>query len=219
MPKINNFFLNLHSFKKKTFAEKEQILTGESICEEPSYVATRTSICAGTLMMTHPDSFIEVKCFDENKDSKTEEFNLNYHATLQNLRGMLFNVNEKGLANDLIYTTPTNYLIDGIKPKVYVMTKFFIYNCVNLDEFLKYKDFGIYLTQDNLDEIYREFIVSDLWLRNHMELFGFKKKKDGSYSTFKGYYSYDMYSKLVECSWGSSSPDILEPGYKLINKR
>lgn len=96
---------------------------------------------------------------------------------------MLFNVNEDGLANDLIYTTPTNYPITRIQP--------------------------------------RFDVESNLVINHYVELFGYKKSNDGSFSSG----SIEILPKTIYDNLSSIScfengrPSKKEPGYSLIKKR
>lgn len=186
------------------------------------YVATRKDVCAGRLLQTLGMSY---EIFDENHNEVTGEklaeqgINLSVSCGLI-CRGMLFNVNDNGLANDLIYTTPTNYLIEGINPKVNVPSDFIISNYVELEELLKYLKYGVDLTQNDLNQIYRKLITHNKWLKHHKELFGWKKVDigyDGSGTQIIPMSIYDNLSNISCCKNGT--PYREEPGYKLIKKR
>ena len=85
------------------------------------YVAKRKDVCAGELLK--PENVTIKAYYSFNNEVSKEELakqgigNINAYGGLV-CRGMLFNVNENGLANDLIYTTPTNYPINGINLKL-----------------------------------------------------------------------------------------------------
>lgn len=190
----------------------------------PKYVATRKDICAGKLIRTDGVSF---KVFDSNNNEVSQKqlaeqgINITFFSGLV-CRGMLFNVNEDGLANDLIYTTPTNYPIRGIEPKTNVDSEFIIDNYVELEELLKYLKYGVDLTQRDLNQIYRKLITHKWWLEHHRELFGWKKLDNGM-----GYCNgetetipmkiYDNLSS-ISCT-KNGKPYREEPGYVYIMKR
>ncbi len=158
------------------------------------YVTTRKDVCAGELLKTSG-----LIC-----------------------RGMLLNVNEDGLANDLIYTTPTNYPIKDKEPKINVESEFVIDNYVELEELLKYLKYGIDLTQNDLHQIYRKLITHRWWLEHHIELFGFKKIGNGMGYGSGGIETIPMeiYDNLSSIScYKNGKPYKEEPGYSLIKKR
>lgn len=187
------------------------------------YVATRKDICAGQLIKNIGISY---KIFDASNNEVNEEDlakqgikNFSISAGII-CRGMLFNVNEKGLANDLIYTTPTNYPIEGVQPKENVESEFIINNYVELEELLKYLKYGEDLTQNDLNQIYKKLITHKWWLEHHMELFGWKKMSigygSGGIQTVPKSI-YDNLSSISCCKNGK--PYKEEPGYSLIKKR
>lgn len=142
-------------------------------------------------------------------------------------RGMLFNINDDGLANDLIYTTPTGYPIQNIEPKIEVESEFIIQNYVELEELLKYLNYGIDLTQNDLDQIFRKFITHNWWLKHHMELFGWRKFYRQNTGEFSAYVSggtqvisKSIYHNLYNISiYRNGKPHKEEPCYSLIKKR
>lgn len=187
------------------------------------YVATRRDVCAGQLLKTDIISF---KMFDnDNNEINKEQLakqGINFSAFGGLVcRGMLFNVNEDGLANDLIYTTPTKYPIRDKNPEIETESQFVIDCYVELEELLKYLKYGVDLTQNDLNQIYRKFIVHKWWLEHHIELFGWKKLGPGSYCS-GGIQTIPMeiYNNLssVNC-YRKGKPHREEPGYSLIKKK
>ncbi len=128
------------------------------------YVATRKDICGGQLLKTGDMSF-KIVDSNDNEVSKQELAeqgitNISFFGGLV-CRGMLFNVNDVGLANDLIYTTPTNYPINGKQPKVDIESQFVIDHYVELEELLKYLKYGVDLTQNDLNQMHRKLIANN----------------------------------------------------------
>ncbi len=132
-------------------------------------------------------------------------------------RAMLFQIDKEGLANDLIYTTPTNYPIDSN-----LDNDFFIKKYVALDELLRYLQYEENLTQKDLLVIYKKLIANNRWISHHLELFGYNKLCGG--------YGYacdesevipnDIYCKLEYISnLKNTRPKHYEPNYFLIRKR
>lgn len=118
------------------------------------YVASRKDICAGRLTKHINESFNICDEFGReiSNEQLAENGICNLHISRQIIyRGMLFNVNENGLANDLIYTTPTNYQIEGIEPKIEGESELVIDKYVELEELLKYLNYDEDLTQKDLD--------------------------------------------------------------------
>ena len=187
------------------------------------YVARRKDVCAGELLKICEMS---INVYDGNNkvsEKQLEEQGINLSVSGGLIcRGMLFNVNEDGLANDLIYTTPTNYPIRDKEPKINVKTRFIIDRYVELEEVLKYLKYAVDLTQNDLYQIYRKFIIHKSWLKNHIELFGFKKLDNGM-----GYCSggtekipMEIYNNLSGISgFEIGRPCCEEPGYRLIKRR
>jgi len=187
------------------------------------YVVTRRDICAGRLIKPIGMSY---KMYDINKveisKEKLAEQGITNISVFGGLicRGMLFNVNESGLANDLIYTTPTNYPIEGIQSKTNVKSEFIIQDYVELEELLKYLKYGVDLTQKDLNQIYRKLITSGWWLNNHMDLFGWQKNKYGYNSGGNQIIPMSIYDNLSNiCLIGNGKPHKEEPEYKLIKKK
>ena len=188
------------------------------------YVAKRKNVCAGELLKTGGMSF---KIFDSNNNEVSQEQLAEQGISFSTFgglvcRGMLFNVNEDGLANDLIYTTPTNYPIKDREPKINVESEFIIDHYVELEELLKYLKYGVDLTQNDLNQIYRKFITHKWWIEHHRELFGWEKMGNGM-----GYCSggtetipMEIYDNLssISCT-KNGKPHREEPGYSLIKKR
>ena len=189
------------------------------------YVATRKDVCAGSLLQSSKMSY---KIYDKNNNEITDkdltELGITNFSVFGGLvcRAMLFNVNEDRLANDLIYTTPTNYPIKGIRPKINVESEFIITDYVELEELLKYLKYGIDLTQNDLNHIYRKLITHNWWLKHHRELFGWKKLNNdmgygsGGIETIPS----SIYDNLSSIScFKDGKPYKEEPSYCLIKKR
>ena len=187
------------------------------------YVIKRKDVCAGELLRK---DFLSFKVFDANHNEITiEELNnqgIEFSVSGGIIcRGMLFNVNENNLAKDLIYTTPENYVIEGIEPKIEVESDFIIQHYVELEELLKYLKFGEDLTQRDLNKIYRKLITHNRWLKHHMKLFGYKKLaigygSDGSNQTLPR----EIYDNLDNIScFGIGKPYKEEPNYRSIRRR
>jgi len=186
------------------------------------YVIKREDVCAGQLLKP-----IEMSCkiYDENHNEVSEQELIERGIPVLSAscglicRGMLFNVNEDGLANDLMYTTPTNYPIEGIKSKVHIASDFYIENYVELNELLKYLKYGVDLTQNDLNQIYRKLIIHRWWLNNHIELFGFKKISGGYCTGGAQTLPMSIYENLNSIScYKNGNPHKEEPGFSLIKK-
>lgn len=187
------------------------------------YVATRKDVCAGSLLKTCEMSYKIYDEFDnEVSEEKLAEQGITGFSVSGGLicRGMLFNVNENGLTNDLIYNTPTNYPIKGIKPNINISSKFIVENYVELEELLKYLKYGVDLTQNDLNQIYRKLITHRWWLEHNMELFGWKKLNCGYGSGGIQTIPMSIYDNLssISCT-KNGKPHKEEPGYSLIKKR
>lgn len=218
---------------KKYVAKRKDVCAGMLLKtdEENLFINTQTDKEAANLFI---NAQTEAKLEKENIDN---EYTINDEVSEDDLakrniinievfcasvcRGMLFNVNENGLANDLIYTTPTNYPISGIEPKIDVDRKFIIDDYVELEELLKYLKYGVDLTQSDLNQIYKKFITRNWWLEHHLELFGWEKLGQGSYGS-GGIETIPkkIYDNLSSIScFENGNPNKEEPGYRYIMRK
>ena len=149
------------------------------------YVTARKDVWAGILVK--PLNVVN------NKDSSNSEDNLDDDGVNPKVldfkdsgrmvcRGMLFNISKAGVASDLMYTTPLDYYVEGIKPQIEISKEFIIEEYANLNELLEYLKYGKQLTQDDLRKIYRKLLVHRWWLDRHIELFGFRDLGNGVYT-------------------------------------
>ena len=192
------------------------------------YVAKRKEVCAGELMLSGQMTF---KICDANGNEVTTEELAKVGITNFRVsgglicRGMLFSVNENNLANDLVYTTPTNYQIDGLQPKIDIESKFIIDHYVELEELLKYLKYGEDLTQTDLNKIHRKLIVSKFWLNHNRELFDMRKPLiDGCWSGGGGCDTIPLPNEIYDCldsivGYRGGKPHEEEPGIEFIKKR
>lgn len=60
-------------------------------------------------------------------------------------------------------------------------SQFVINHYAELEELLKYLKYGVDLTQKDLKQIYKKLIANNGWLKNKMELFGWKELDHGIY--------------------------------------
>lgn len=186
------------------------------------YVANRRDVCAGQLVKNMNMSYRIYDFFgNEVNEEQLKEQGISFAVSGSLVcRGMLFNVNEDGLSNDLIYNTPANYPIEGISPKIDIQSDFVIEDYVELDELLKYLKYGVDLTQHDLNQIYRKLINRNWWLKHHMELFGWKKDEYGYSIGDSAIIPMSIYDSLSRIScYQNGKPHSEEPSYRLIKKR
>lgn len=126
-------------------------------------------------------------------------------------RSLLFNVNNKGYANDLIYNTPYNYPVLELCNDEYIDSRNIITRYVKLDNLLKYMGYNKDLSNGDLNDIYNKLLVHSSWLKHYRHLFG---NSDG-----EEILSYYLYKELCDISKLSSKPHKDEPGFMLIKKR
>ncbi|MFA5407920.1 MAG: hypothetical protein WC343_04015 [Bacilli bacterium] len=186
------------------------------------YVISRKDVCSGELSKT--DNII-LKHYDSNGNELTKEDLKRRGITNTPIfgrlicRGMLFNVNCNGLSNDLIYTS-SEYPIEGIQPKIDIKSNFIIQQYAELDELLKYVGYGVDLTQEDLDCIFKTLVTHRRWLTKHMELFGWIKDSTGYHTgDNEAILPMSIYDSLhwISCSKGGE-PYKGEPGYSFIKK-
>ena len=92
---------------------------------------------------------------------------------------------------------------------------FVITNPYKINKLLEYLKYGEYLTQNDLNSIYRLLIAHRDWLSKNLELFGFKKTEE---KTRKVVFPIETEVTLYDASI-SSVPFIEEPGYSLIKRK
>ena len=100
------------------------------------------------------------------------------------IRGMLFIVNEKGEACDLIYASP-KYSIYEIQTPVQYKDPICIKHSVNLEEALKYMGYKEDLNRGDINKIYKELILSNKWLKDNVELFDISNDKSLPYFIYE----------------------------------
>ena len=134
------------------------------------FVCRRDDIYAGLLMLNEGFNIDEI-C--ENLGG--------YNGFLKDkiVRGILFNIDEFGNANDLVYDIGISYPVLNISSKA--NTNYYVNHCIKLDELLKHLGYNEFLKQSDVNKIYRKFVISDKWLHNNAELFGFLKLAGGGY--------------------------------------
>ena len=86
------------------------------------------------------------------------------------IRGMLFIVNDKGEACDIIYSSP-NYSIFELQTPAQYKDPIYIKHAVNLEEALKYMGYPEELDRGDIYSIYKELITSNKWLKENVDLF------------------------------------------------
>lgn len=174
------------------------------------YVVSRDKVYVGLLKYVHNGESIN----NANEDFVTQRCKI--------CRAMLFDINEQGLANDLIFTTPTNYNIEGITGARCTNSPFVIVNCINLSEFLKYIKYGEELTQYDLHFIFKNLIIRNKLLEQNKGAFGLRKaiKKNEYIVVPNSKLPMEMYEKLKSISsFGNGVPSELEPQYKHIKRK
>lgn len=186
------------------------------------YVVERKNIYAGCLMKD-----LEAKCTvtDLNgrklsaEELKKDGIEFVSFSSGIVCRGMLFSI-DNNVSNDLIYTTPSNYSIDGLPTSAETPSKFYIKDWCSMEEILKYLGYGEELTQRELNQVFRRLICKRKWLENNMELFGWKKSKIGYTSGGKAVLSMELYRKLssISCTQ-DGSPYKEEPGFSMIKRK
>ena len=123
------------------------------------------------------------------------------------IRGMLFIVNDKGQAVDIVYESP-NYSIFELQTPSEYKEPICIKHAVNLEEALKYMGYNEILNRTDINKIYKKLITSNEWLKDNIELFDV----DNSNSL-----PYVIYENL---SWVNLSPNgkPTKDEYMIINK-
>lgn len=173
----------------------------------PKYIVKRKDVCAGSLVKSLQLTY---KIGDKEL---LEKSNYKFY------RGMLFDVNDDGLTNDLIYNTLIHYPVIENFSSTSSISDFVVCNYVNLEDVLKYMKYNIDLTQSDLNGIYRRLIINNWWLTHHKKIFGLETQSNVICRNDIGIISSDIYDKLnIISRFGNGKPHI-EEGYSLIKKR
>ena len=108
----------------------------------------------------------------------------------EELRSIIFTINEEGLSNDLLFNSP-NYYVEGItnsKPvytpindKGVVKSRIIITNPYNLDKLLKFCNFKDEITYYDIEAI-RWTFFSKSFLRKRPDLFGREYNKNAGFT-------------------------------------
>lgn len=147
------------------------------------YVCKRNEVCGGLLLYNGEDCT-----------------NLEYNNG-QVYRGILFNKDELGYANDLIYDVGVKYPIKNLCYDS-INSFYYVNYYIELEELLKYLGYNKELTQNDLNKIYKKFILHNRWLNNNKELFGLLKMYGGSYGEGgTEFISLDIYRALESISY------------------
>ncbi len=184
------------------------------------YVVSRSSICAGKLLNMRSVHYDNLTLSSKGDQFDQEMIRMELSTGIA-CRGMLFTVTEDNVARDLIYTTPTNYSIETIQPKISTDSSLIITDYVELEELLKHLNYGEYLTQKELYEIYKKLILTKRWLKMNQKLFDLDTILYDSFATEAPVtVSEDIYYHLSSIeSVGRGKPCSIEPGYSKIKKR
>ena len=167
------------------------------------YVCKRDGVCAGGLLIRWDNVCNDDKSSLELLSDKFLAFKY------KSGRAMLFNINDDGTANDLIYKTSINYPILDLSDNI--DKQFIINKYVCIDKLLKYLGYGVDLSQGDLNQIYKLLIVRNKWLKHNKQLFGYEDAEE--------YLSKKIYDNLEYVSLMSGRPHKEEPGYKLIKRK
>lgn len=93
-------------------------------------------------------------------------------------RKILFSINNNGLADDMLYTSP-NYYITGIDSEIKNNSKLIIDKYVKLENLLLYFNFPEQLKERDVLKLYKLFLKDDKFLYKNCELFGMSKCEAG----------------------------------------
>lgn len=186
------------------------------------YVVKRNNIYAGSLMKD-----IKAKCTitdvngRELSERELKKDGIEFVSFSSGIicRGMLFSI-DNNVSNDLIYTTPSNYSIEGLSSSIETPSEFKIKDWCSMEEVLKYLGYGEELTQKELNQIFKKLICRRNWLDKHIELFGWKKTGLGYTSGGKQVLPMELYHKLnsISCT-KDGNPYEKEPGFSLIKRK
>ena len=122
-------------------------------------------------------------------------------------RAMLFSLTKENLAHDLIYTTPINYPIENINYNN-IDTSIYIDTLVNMNIILKYLDYPTYLSQKDLNNIYKIFISHNWWIEHNIDFF-----KNNNIDL-------NIYNKLKQIgNERLGIPNVYEPCYSFIKRK
>ena len=154
----------------------------------------------------------------ETGEIKEQEIYLGDFPVMTDSATFIINGAERVIVSQLVRSPSCYYAQDYDKTgkRIYDSAfDFVITNPYKINKLLEYLKYGEYLTQNDLNSIYRLLIAHRDWLSKNLELFGFKKTEE---KTRKVVFPIETEVTLYDASI-SSVPFIEEPGYSLIKRK
>lgn len=136
-------------------------------------------------------------------------------------RAMAFNIGNNGLTDDLLFTSPNPYKIEGVDP---IETPKFqnikIKSYYNLSELLLKLDYKSTITRNELEDLMKSITSDPNWLFDIAIAFGFARNESGFYYPDKEVeLPQEGFRVLRDISYmGSYIPCVREPDYHKIKK-
>lgn len=115
------------------------------------------------------------------------------------IRPILFRIDKKRLAEDLIYDVNMHYPILELNSHSQFTSMYIVENIIKMDQLLKYLNYKEFLSHHEIKKIYRQLVLSSKWLEQNRSLFGKVEIMPDVYiDSNKGEFSPDMYDKLMK---------------------
>lgn len=142
------------------------------------YIIDKSNIYVGKLIKPID---ISVETYAKIYDRLSEAEKIRIKKTKNNIcakdtiRPIIFRMDNDCLAHDLVFDIKESYPVQGIKPLNRHQSEYIIEEAINISTLLTYLDYKEYLTKHEIKRIYQLLILSSEWLKENVELFGYRE--------------------------------------------
>ena len=120
-------------------------------------------------------------------------------CTKEIIRPILFRIDKKNLAEDLVFDINRHYPILEFNSHSQISSKYIVENIIKMEQLLKYLNYKEFLSHHEIKRIYRQLILSSKWLEQNRSLFGkIEIMPDVYIDSNNGEFSPDIYDKLMK---------------------
>lgn len=150
------------------------------------YIIDKSNIYVGKLIKPID---ISVETYEKIYDRLSEAEKIRIKKTKNNIcakdtiRPIIFRMDNDCLAHDLVFDIKKSYPVQGIKPLNRHQSEYIIEEAINISTLLTYLDYKEYLTKHEIKRIYQLLILSSEWLKENVELFGYREIFPDTYLT------------------------------------
>ena len=168
------------------------------------YIVTRENVYVGKLIEPQDLTVKQVhkKYQKLSQEEKLRIKNLWLNICCQEeIRPILFKIDDKNQAEDLIYHVDNSYPILEAKEILSEEGNYIVKNTTSISEVLKYLNFPELLTKKDIKRIYKLLIESSAWIKANRKLFGYIEFSDDTYIEGEKYeISPEIYEVLLKLS-------------------